>query len=80
MTEINNAIIICHHPFQNEAVDDRKLYFEEIPSEPPIRRYFSDLMDRKTISQFHFSLNAINVSIIGSPRWALKLLGRLDPG
>ena len=61
MTEINNAIIICHHPFQNEAVDDGKLYFEEIPSEPPIRRYFSDLMDRKTISQFHFSLNAIKI-------------------
>ena len=61
MTDINNAIIICHHPFQKEAVDDGKPYFEEIPTDPPIRRYFSDLMDRKIISQFHFSSNAIKI-------------------
>ena len=50
MTEINNTIIICHHLFQKEAVDDGKLYFEEIPTEPPTNRYFSDLMDRKIIN------------------------------
>ena len=50
LTEINNAILICHHLFQKEVVDDGQLYFEEIPTEPPTNRYFSDLMDRKIIS------------------------------
>ena len=49
-TEINNAILICHHLFQKEAVDDGQQYFEEIPTEPPTNRYFSDLMDRKIIN------------------------------
>ena len=48
MTEINNVILTCHHRFQKEAVDDGQLYFEEILTEPPTNRYFSDLMDRKT--------------------------------
>ena len=50
MTEINYVMLICHHLFQKEAVDDGQLYFEEIPTEPPTNRYFSDLMDRKIIN------------------------------
>ena len=55
LTDINNVILICHHLFQKEAVDDGQLYFEEIPTEPPTKRYFSDLMDRKITILFYFS-------------------------
>ena len=50
MTDINNAILILLHLFQKEALDGGQLYFEEIPTEPPTNRYFSDLMDRKIIN------------------------------
>ena len=50
MTYINNTILIFHHIFQKEALNGGQLYFEEIPTEPPTRRYFLDLMDRKIFS------------------------------
>ena len=33
--------------FQEEALGKRATHYEELPTNPPKKRYFSDLMDRK---------------------------------
>ena len=48
--EGKHGVILILLMFQEETLGNRAIHYEDLPTHPPKKRYFSDLMDRKYLN------------------------------